>query len=77
MAFRTKRIGHATVEELSQDFMALVDFINSILVVSNTVPNASAGRHGTITISYDGTTMKIHARAGQGQAAVTKSVTLT
>ena len=77
MAFRTKRIQHTTIEELSQDFMALIDYLNSILVVTNAAPNASAGRNGTITISWDGTTMKIHARAGQGQAAVTKSVTLT
>ena len=77
MSFRTKRVNYTTVEELSQDFMSLVNYINSILVVSNTVPNPSAGRNGTITISWDGTTMKIHARAGQGQASVTKSVTLS
>lgn len=75
--FRTKRVQYKTVEELGQDFISLVNYVNSILVVSNTIPNASAGQNGTITISWDGTTMKIHARAGQGQAAITKSVTLT
>lgn len=77
MSFRTKRIGHKTVEELSTDFMALVDYINAMLVVSNTAPNPAAGKHGTITISWNGTNMYLHARAGQGQAAITKKVELT
>ena len=77
MSFRLKRQNHTTIGELSLEVIALVDYINSMLVTTNAVPNSAAGQNGTITLSWDGTTMKLHGRAGQGQTAVTKGVTLT
>lgn len=77
MAFRPRRQQYKTVDELSQDFLALIDYLNKVLVTTTGAPNPAAGQNGTLTISWDGTTMYIYGTAGQGQSKITKKVQLT
>lgn len=75
--YRLNNERHTSIDEVSEELRSFIRYFNQILFQGTATPTKGQGVHGSIAIIWDGTTFKLYSKAGHGQAAVWKSVTLT
>lgn len=70
--YQPLRSKHVTIDELSEELLNLINHLNTLFSAGDTIPTKADGKHGSLRIFWDGTTMRVYVKAGRKQSSTWK-----